>query len=694
LLENEGLSIELLPDASLRLIDKSTGVKWTAGPAQLVFDGQDKQPVQPLEEIDRDGDVIRFLSEEGSKFELHLLEDPPGVEYSVEPGPGVEEVLLLDSALSLREGKDNYYAIPHRLGVLWPLEGEKDFSWRFKGYDTSGYSMAMFGAVQGGSALLLSWEDPHTDILVDYVVEPSRRLTMALSMSKSARSVRMQPIGRGGYVEIAKAYRPIARERGFLKTLAEKVRENPDIEKFFGAADFKPFAYMPVAPNTRWNKSDEWEIQLKFTFEECAQLAEHFANDLGIDRAMMVLNGWINGGYDNLHPDILPAAKAIGGNKGLVDCSNRVKKLNWLFGLHDNYQDMYQAAKSWDESFLMKLEDGTPRKGGVWAGGPCWLICSQKSLGLASRPQNVPGVHELCDPDLYFSDTIFATPLYECHDPNHLLTRVDDMIHKQKLSDYIRGVVGLFGSEEGREWGVAHTDYFEGLMSHKTRYWNPNDPAIIIPLFELVFSDAIPLYAHQSNRPQPDMPEYILDHILYAEMPVYYFGEHRYYLDPERDFKPEEGSKFKLVFAQGGRFGLIDQFIKNTYEVLSPLGRLTALMEMTDHKFLSADRKVESTRFGADVQIVVNYGESDFTYEGVVLPQYGFLVTSPSLVAFYARQYGGVTYSEPSMFVMTSLNELPLADSKEVRIYRAFGENHVQFRGSVEEVDAEKIIKE
>ena len=154
---------------------------------------------------------------------------------------------------------------------------------------------------------------------------------------------------------------------------------------------------------------------LNFTFEECADLAEHFHNDLGIDRAMLVLNGWINGGYDNKHPDILPAAEAIGGNAGLAACATRTKKLGWLFGLHDNYADMYQAAPSWDESYLMRNPDGSLRKGGVWAGGQCWLICSKRAVELASRPQNIPGVKELCAPDIYFSDVIFATPLYECH---------------------------------------------------------------------------------------------------------------------------------------------------------------------------------------------------------------------------------------------------------------------------------------
>jgi hypothetical protein len=507
-------------------------------------------------------------------------------------------------------------------------------------------------------------------------------LTLSLALRESSQRIRLQPLGRGGYLEIAKAYRAIARERGYLVTLAEKLQANPKVERMFGAADFKPFAYMPLAPNTPWNKTDEWKTVLNFTFEECADLAEHFRNDLGIDRAMLVLNGWINGGYDNKHPDILPAAESIGGNAGLVACAARTKQLGWLFGLHDNYADMYQAAPSWDESFLMKNPDGSLRKGGVWAGGQCWLICSKKAVELASRPQNIPGVKELCSPDIYFSDVIFATPLYECYASDHPMTMVDDQVAKEQLCDYLRQEVGLFGSEEGREWGVPHADYFEGLMSHRTRWQQPEDTSIILPLFELVFGDAIPLYTHQSDRPSAEMPEYILGHILYAEMPVYDFGNHRYYREVTAESQPVDNNDTKTLYARGGRHCLIDQFIKNTYEVLSPLGRLTALMEMTDHQFLTEDRLVERTRFGTDVNIVVNFSSENFTWQETLIPPRGFAIDSPSLKAFCALRYAGLEYSEPTLFVLWARDGQNLEQSGDVRIYHGFGDPRVPFRGA------------
>lgn len=694
-LENRSLAVSLEPaNGTLKLKDKATGVEWTAGAPQLVL--KDKSVVlwKPSGDSVLRDDAIEFAAQDGTKFRLKLISDPPGIEYSCERAPEVEEVQLLHDALPLGPGQDNYYAAPHRIGILLPAEGDKPWSRRMPAYETGrGYSMAMFGAVKNGSALLLSWDDPYTDILVDFATSPQKKLTMALALSRSARSVRLYPIGRGGYVEIGKAYRQIARQKGYLKTLEEKVKENPRVAEFFGAADFKPFAYMRLVPNTRWNKSSQTVYQKNFTFDECARLAEHYQNDLGIDRALLVLNGWIKGGYDNYHPDILPAAQAIGGDAGLMDCARRVKALGWTFGLHDNYQDFYKDAPSWNEEYLIKNADGLPRMGGVWAGGQCWLICSKKSLELAKRPQNIPKVKAMVGPAVYFSDTIFAARLYECHDPKHPTSMIDDIEHKQRLCDYLRGEFGLFGSEEGREWGVPHADYFEGLMSHKTGWNRSNKSDIVIPLFEVVYGDAIPLYTHQSDRPEPDNPTYILDHILYAEMPVYFFGRHLYWTDPKQEFQPKAGAESRMVFAQGGRFNRIDQFIKNTYEVLSPLHRVTALMQMADHRFLTADRKVEFTRFGKDVEITVNYGESDYSAKNSVLPQYGFLIESPNLVAYYARSYSGQTFAEPSLAVQRSLDGKPLTSSAKVKIYRGFGDRGVTFRGRRLEVDYEQVVE-
>ncbi|MGD0500832.1 MAG: DUF5696 domain-containing protein [Bryobacteraceae bacterium] len=697
-LESGAVRVEVNPaDGSARLFDKRTGAEWDLGVPRLVMKDKSTQPVRIAGGVASRGGTLSYRTDKGMQFQFKLAANPPAVDYSFDaPAADVSEVRLLDKALTIGPGPDSYFAIPNRMGILMPVEGDKPYSRLFSSYcanyNGSGYSMAMAGAVSKGSALLATWDNPYTAITVDYAVEPQRRLAMSLGLQGAARSVRLQPLGRGGYVEVAKAYRPIARQRGYLKTLAEKLKENPDVARFFGAPDFK------LSVLSRSNRTGKETVRIGYTFEETADVAEHLAKDLGIDRALFVLSGWINAGYDNKHPDILPAAPEAGGNEGLAAASRRIHALGkgWVFGLHDNYQDFYKDAPSWNPDYIMKNADGSLHAGGVWAGGQSYTICSRRAVDLASRPQNVPAVKRLFDPGVYFADTIFAVPLYECFDPKHPLTLADDIHYKQLLCDYLRKEVGLFGSEEGMEWGVAHADYFEGLVSHKTGGQTPaalaND--IVIPMFEIVYGDAISMYAYQSDRARVDNPSYILDHVLYAEMPLYQLGGHRYWTDtaPAQGGRGQPLQPSRMVFAQGGRLNPTDQFIKNTYEVLSPLGRSTALEPMTDHRFVTPDRKVESTRFGSDANITVNFGEADYATARAVLPQWGFLIESPALTAFYARSYGAVKYAEPALFVIRSMDGKPLSSSSRVRIYHGFGGNRVEFRGKVIEVDTEKFV--
>jgi hypothetical protein len=735
LVENGALRLTIDAEkGTVRLLDKSTGVEWSLGLPQVELDDQRTLQVRPVQEVTEKGDVLSFAAEDPAywdkrreprlHFQLQLQNDPPAILYSYTAAPQVREVQLIHNALALGAGLDNYYVVPFRMGVLVPVEGENPFSRRlipytifsgWPGHEGPGYSMAMFGAVKNGSALLATWEDLYTDILYDYTTEPAQQLKASLAFYQSSpvlglpplgrggysewsRVLRLQPLGHGSYVEIAKAYRTIARGRGFLKPFSEKVRQNPSVEQLFGAADFKPFVFSTRVPNTPWNPGNKEGVSIGYQFSDCAAFAEHMKNDLGIDRAMLVLAGWNHRGYDRQWPDILPAAPEIGGNEGLIDCSRRVQALGWRFGLHDNYRDMYKDAPSWNEGWIAKKPDQSLQEGYVWNGGQAYLACSHQALEIAARPQNLPGVKRLFAPNLYFIDTTFASPPYACFDPRHPVSLAGDVQNKIRLSEYARTLFGLFGSEEGKEWAVPHADYFEGLLWHKVLSRASGSPQAempasrtVIPLFELVYGDSISIYCHQDGRARPDDPALILDHILYAEMPVYYFGGPRYWTDARRDFRPAPGSQDRLVFARGGQFGLIDQFIKNTYEVLSPLNRVTALLPMTDHRFLTSDRQVENTRFGEEVTITVNYGSQDFKAGGTVLPQYGFIIESPTLVAFHARSYRGAIYAQPSLFVLRSLDAAPLTSSRQVRIYRGFGDRRLEWKGKTIEVETETI---
>jgi hypothetical protein len=287
--------------------------------------------------------------------------------------------------------------------------------------------------------------------------------------------------------------------------------------------------------------------------------------------------------------------------------------------------------------------------------------------------------------------------LQECFDPAHPLTRWDDMKWKQSLSDYGREVFGIFGSECGREWAIPHSDFFEGLTGvsghayHDAKLMS-NLGATVVPLFELVYRDCIAMYGKYGYDPQR-AAEYVLQHISIAR-PLNYHSipPHLYWKKEfEPATEPTTNAPNPAVFtrADGGWAAEqhpLDRFVKNTYEILSPLNELTARVRMTQHRFLTPDRKVQQSTFseGADaVVVVVNAGDTPFTYTSrsggtVELPPYGFIAESRTFAAFHALSYGGLRYTAPAMFTLRSLDNRPLSRSRQVRVYHAFGSDQIR----------------
>ena len=218
---------------------------------------------------------------------------------------------------------------------------------------------------------------------------------------------------------IARAYREIAAKRGLVDPWAVKVKQNPERAKLIGAINFKLWALLDREMNAE--STQEKVLKVNWTFDEAAQVAEHLKKDLKLDRVLFTMGGWTRRGYDNQHPDILPASPECGGNEGLAESSRRVRNLGYLVCLHDNYQDIYRDSPSWNEDLIMRKADGSLVKGGVWWGGQAYLTCSKQALGLAQRPQNLTAVKDVSKVNSYFIDTTYASGLQECFAPDHLL---------------------------------------------------------------------------------------------------------------------------------------------------------------------------------------------------------------------------------------------------------------------------------
>jgi hypothetical protein len=95
---------------------------------------------------------------------------------------------------------------------------------------------------------------------------------------------------------------------------------------------------------------------------------------------------------------------------------------------------------------------------------------------------------------------------------------------------------------------------------------------------------------------------------------------------------------------------------------------------------------VERTFFGGGpnaTTVVANRSEREYGVKSrlggdVILPPYGFLVESPTFVAFHALSWAGKRYDAPVLFTLRSEDGRPLERSRQLKIYHGFGDTEVR----------------
>lgn len=719
-LENERVRFTLsVAENAWSLEDRRASVSWgdtgKPGPWVLVHreTGAQSSPrplylasVKPTSEAL----TCRFVDQKGKDGRLVLVFRLRGEALQVFAQPDEKlaytSIELFASGLGADQAEAGEAFVPIRMGLLLPARGEKGFDLNLGTYDYEGLHLAMAGLFKAGAVLMADWGDPYVALhLARAVKKKNQYLRMSFSLAKTARSLELRCLGKGDLAVLADAYRVRARELGYRVTWEEKLKTRPQAARLFGACNVKLWTALSRQIDKDWV---EQKVEVCWTFDEAAQIAEHLKRDLALEDVLFHLGGWTRFGYDCRHPDIQPANPECGGDEGLADCAKRVQAAGYLFCLHDNYQDMYRDAPSFNERWLQKNPDGSIAMGGVWLGGQATITCAREALRLARRPENLPWVRETFKPDLYFIDTTYAAGPQECFDPRHPLTKQDDIRWKAALSDYARDEIGMFGSECGREWAVPHADFFEGLASVGGQYYHMLKPAelegAVVPFFDMIFHDCIAIHGKYGYNPA-EMGEQVLHHISLGR-PLYYhsLGKHLYWQDPDglAEAPAALGPYDPAVFtrAYGGwaqDLCLWDRFMKNTQEVLGPLSKRTAQALIERYDFLDSQRLVRKTTFSNGATAVVNASEQDYSLTSalggkVVLPPYGFLIEAASFAAFHATSWGGLTYSTPALFTLTGLDGQSLDKAASVRVFHAFGDPHLAWRGQTHEIVRETIL--
>jgi hypothetical protein len=396
-------------------------------------------------------------------------------------------------------------------------------------------------------------------------------------------------LDKGGYVAQAKRYRAYARETGLFKTLAEKRRENPNVDLLIGAANI-------------WAMGRD--------IGKAALCREMKA--AGMDRIL-----WSSGGT----PEEI----------------EEINKLGYLSSKYDIYQDVWppdapagMKKEGWPDDLVL-LPNGDWMKGWaahranpdgtrtIFQGG---VISSPRQLARAK--ERIPAELSTHPYKCRFIDTTTATPWREDYSPAHPLTRSEDRRYKMALLEFVSKDMKLVaGTETGIDPSVPYVHYYEGMLSlgpyrlpdagREMLRYKPPTPEFLkfqvghvyrVPLWELVYHECVVAewYWGDYNNKAPEVwDRRDLFNTLYGTPPMYMFDKAGW-----------EKIKPRVV-----------ESYKNICPVVRPLG----YEEMLWHEFVSEDHAVQRTRWASGAEIVVNFGEAAYRLrDGRSVPPMGRLV--------------------------------------------------------------------
>lgn len=416
------------------------------------------------------------------------------------------------------------------------------------------------------------------------------------SLGKTAyrRVMRYTFLGACSYNDLCKVYRTYAKETGLFTSLAEKAAKNPLVNKLIGSAVVHKGIKTHVAPGSYYynDAQPEKNDQLVPFAQRTAEIRKY--KEKGVKKLYLHLDGWGDPGYDNKHPDYLPACRAAGGWKGLKELSDTIEECGYMLGLHDQYRDYYFDAPTFDREFACQAPDGTIFDMSRWAGGRQSYLCATQAPYYVKRNFEEVLRHGIHLQAAYL-DVFTCNEGDECDNPRHRMTRKECFEYRSACFEYLSSKGILPSSEEVTDWAMknlvfAHYGPYDFMLQP------PGTPrkGIPVPLFNLVYHDCMIL-------PWPmDCPQGEEDYMLYALL-----NGGAAYLDKDGAYPGCDGA-----FDEDAQLQL-DKEIERC-RIVASLQERVAKCEMVKHEFLDGDWKKQRTTFRDGTTVTVDFHDNRY----------------------------------------------------------------------------------
>ena len=375
------------------------------------------------------------------------------------------------------------------------------------------------------------------------------------------RHITYQFLKKGGYVEVAKAYRQFLVNTGRYVTLEERIKQ-------------RPICHVNVNASSFWGA---YSLQEMPSF--MAKLKE-----AGVEKAVLHVankNDFV-GGWKRWPEGMTSLSSTTEEFKNVADVA---RKIGYGFSPVDEYTPFTDRGSDYDASLRAMRRDGSFHS---FEKEKTFFLCESQKLKFAQR--DLPRVKEVIGECPYLLDCEGCS-VYDCFDPRHPLTSRQQVLARREVLTYIREIMGCVVSEGSPiDWLTDIIDVGHG-HSIGFPYWE-SKPGEFIPLWSLVYAGAV------------------ID--LFNNQPV-----------------AEDGMLYAALYGLNARFNAYT-FGKTELEWhkrTSDAWPRRNFYELTDHTFITP--LVQKSQFKENrktVDVVANFGDTEFLYEKHVIPPHDFKV--------------------------------------------------------------------
>ncbi len=561
----------------------------SAASVELVYTFTDKRVEKKVVEIEPDAQgVVRVL--------LKQNELPTGLDHLS---------VLPDFAIA-RVGEEGYYVMPNgELGTFHEQNGERS-AWKWM-------PMPVFGMKNPrGTFVAIVTGMPYDYTLITkakdgvYTIGPRFKLNGYPAYDDIAVAYHLLSGDQADYCGMARAYRNYQLDRKACVPLKERMKSRPELAYATTALEvrirngWKP---MPT-PVTNQTVATEPPMKVAVSFDRVGEILDEFKRQ-SVDRAEICLVGWNQKGHDGRFPDHFPVEESLGGEVKLRQLIKKAQDMGFQIVCHNNSEDAYMIANSWDAEYLLKQRDGSFKNFTVYGGGAVYAICPQRAFERFLQ-KDLLEIAALGFRGLNYNDELTVIPPPQCFDPRHPLNRNQSAKWIGKILGEAQAVLGGSACEGGHDFCCGQLDYalYSSMVS-------PKPHRIVdrfVPFWQLVYHGII------MGNPFPTTCNYTIKdpatRLMLTEFggrPFFYF--HSNYRDNGDAWMGVEDITCETDEAM--RAGVAK--IKEGHDEFTARAHLqTEFMER--HEVLDTD--VVRVVYANGTEIVCNYRQTPFAYKG------------------------------------------------------------------------------